>query len=421
MKAFKNSILNIFGVIIPALILLPVMGFFSRKLTVEEFGVFSLCFAVLGYSSLFDAGLSRAVVRLLTIKKQIKLKSSHIMGTASAVVFILGLIATLVLFLASEFLSRILKVSLHNFQDVVFSFQILSLAIIPMLLSLVVTAKLEATENFRLFNILRIINAFFSLAPSVLFAFLSKPMLGAIVGIVIGRYLSFFVSVAFTLPLREIKNFRFDKRTLHELFRFGGWISISNIVSPLMVYFDRFILSATLGANQVAYYSSPAELITKMNIIPVSMARAFFPSLSKINDNQSDQYKKIYKMIFILLLLFSVGSVLFVFSFSDLIIDVWLGEKYVPLSSYILQIMIVGFFFNSLAQLPVLQLQSIGVTKAIAIVHLTELIPYLILLTVALNYYGIIGAAYVWCLRVIVDNIALNSIAYINRKKNNVR
>ena len=126
-------------------------------------------------------------------------------------------------------------------------------------------------------------------------------------------------------------------------------------------------------------------------------------------------------MIFILLLLFSVGSVLFVFSFSDLIIDVWLGEKYVPLSSYILQIMIVGFFFNSLAQLPVLQLQSIGVTKAIAIVHLTELIPYLILLTVALNYYGIIGAAYVWCLRVIVDNIALNSIAYINRKKNNVR
>ncbi|KTT41089.1 hypothetical protein RSA46_24070 [Pseudomonas oryzihabitans] len=33
------------------------------------------------------------------------------------------------------------------------------------------------------------------------------------------------------------------------LLKFGSWMTVSNIISPLMVYFDRFVLSGMVGAH----------------------------------------------------------------------------------------------------------------------------------------------------------------------------
>ncbi len=63
MSMIKNSTWNILGVVIPSAIALPTMGVLSRLLGVEQFGLFTLAFAIVGYATLFDAGLSRAVIR----------------------------------------------------------------------------------------------------------------------------------------------------------------------------------------------------------------------------------------------------------------------------------------------------------------------------------------------------------------------
>lgn len=71
----------------------------------------------------------------------------------------------------------------------------------------------------------------------------------------------------------------FDREVLGRLFSIGGWITVSNIVSPIMSYFDRF-LSNQIGAQFVAYYTAPSEGIARATIIPNALATALFPRVS---------------------------------------------------------------------------------------------------------------------------------------------
>uniref|UniRef100_UPI00124F8D50 oligosaccharide flippase family protein n=1 Tax=Acinetobacter ursingii TaxID=108980 RepID=UPI00124F8D50 len=63
MSLIKNSVYNIAGFIVPTLVAIPTLGILARQLGVEKFGLFTLAFAVVGYASIFDGGVTRAVIR----------------------------------------------------------------------------------------------------------------------------------------------------------------------------------------------------------------------------------------------------------------------------------------------------------------------------------------------------------------------
>ncbi|MGD8162231.1 flippase [Pantoea sp. FN0307] len=421
MKILKNSLINLLGVIIPALIIMPVFGYFSRHLTTEEFGIFSISFSILGYSSLFDAGLSRSVVRLLTIKDKLNLTDGEILGTAVTVVTLIGIILLCTIYMNAGSLVFILNISKDLKEVSVNAFKILALAIPFMLINLVIVARLESSERFNLFNTIKILSAIISVLPIIIFPWFMDSFIGAITGIVVGRVLSLIVSIICIGELNLFFKFRFTHLALKKLFEFGGWISISNIISPIMVYFDRFILSALLGAEKVAYYTLPSELVTRINLFPSALTRAAFPHLSRINDSHSENYQEALSRVKRYLYLFTFTVVPLMMLCSHLIIYYWLGEKFVAISANILIIMLSGYLFNSLSQLPVLYLQSIGITRAIAILHMCEVIPYLILLYFMINRWGLYGAASAWSIRVIIDNLMLNLIAKYYKNINRIK
>ena len=57
------------------------------------------------------------------------------------------------------------------------------------------------------------------------------------------------------------------RRAVRELLSFGSWVTISNIVGPLMIYFDRFVIGALLTMTAVAYYTTPFDVVTRFTII----------------------------------------------------------------------------------------------------------------------------------------------------------
>jgi len=69
--------------------------------------------------------------------------------------------------------------------------------------------------------------------------------------------------------------------------------------------------------------------------------------------------------------------------------------------------MIVGFFFNCFSQIPFANIQAFGKAKYTAYIHMLEFIPYMILLFVFTKQFGIVGVAFLWTARVIVDFILL--------------
>ncbi|MCC2946192.1 polysaccharide biosynthesis C-terminal domain-containing protein, partial [Citrobacter freundii] len=77
----------------------------------------------------------------------------------------------------------------------------------------------------------------------------------------------------------------------------------------------------------------------------------------------------------------------------------------------------VGYFFNSLAQIPFTSIQALGKAKITAIIHVFEVLPYLLLLYFCVVNYGIIGAAVAWTIRVTIDCFLLFIINYVISNK----
>ena len=63
----------------------------------------------------------------------------------------------------------------------------------------------------------------------------------------------------------------------------------------------------------------------------------------------------------------------------------------------------MAFGVNAVAQIPFTALQAVGKVRAVALLHSAELVPYAVLVFFAISWLGLVGAAWAWLLRSIVD------------------
>lgn len=236
---WKSSFFNLIGMIIPSAIAIPAMAIMARILGVEKFGLFMLAFSLLGYASIFDAGLTRSVVRLVANSDDNQ-ETKKIIGTASFAVLFLSFIAVFIFFIFSDNIVSLLNVAIISHDDAKIAFKLLAFVIPVYLLSSIWFAYLEGKQRFLTLNVYKIITgSMISLFP-VLSTYHGKSLFYSVLGLLIARILTMFL--AFHSCVKGMKGyfFIFSIDMLKKLISFGGWITISNIISPLMVYADRF-------------------------------------------------------------------------------------------------------------------------------------------------------------------------------------
>ena len=400
---WKGTFLNLIGLVIPSVIAIPAMAVMARMLGVEKFGLFMLAFSLLGYASIFDGGLTRSVIRAIAGHDNDNEKNKSVMGTATIIVMSLSVIAAVLVAIFSSGIVKFLNVTEASSMDAYHSFQLLSIVIPVYLVSVVWFAYLEGRQLFFSLNIYKVITGSIIAIFPILFVYFERTLFSAILGLLFSRLCA--LGLAFYSCMNGMRGlfFSFKREECKRLLSFGGWITFSNIISPLMVYADRFLLSNMIGANQVAFYTAPAEAIARMGIVPGALSRTIFPLFSKSNQKSGDLAKQAYKGLLIASLLMIIP----VFIFSEFILAQWLGEQYGHKSALIMRVLLIGFFFNSLAQIPFSRIQAYGYAKLTAMIHLVELLPYIVLLAGLVYMYGITGAAVAWSLRVIFDFLIL--------------
>ena len=74
------------------------------------------------------------------------------------------------------------------------------------------------------------------------------------------------------------------------------------------------------------------------------------------------------------------------FVFSEEIMVTWMGTEFSCVPSLILKILIIGYFFNCIAQIPFADIQASGKSKTTAMLHLCEVLPYFALLFMLVNF-----------------------------------
>ena len=175
---------------------------------------------------------------------------------------------------------------------------------------------------------------------------------------------------------------------------------MSNVISPVMVYLDRFLIGSLISISAVAYYTTPSELVTKLWVIPAALSGVLFPAFSEsLAVNNQNRATSLYEngVGSTFVILFPLMLVIILFAPEGL--QFWVGAEFARRSAAILQILAIGAFANSLANIPYALLQASGRPDLTAKLHLIELPCYAGLLYWAIRMRGIEGAAIAWTFR----------------------
>jgi O-antigen/teichoic acid export membrane protein len=198
-----------------------------------------------------------------------------------------------------------------------------------------------------------------------------------------------------------------DWSLVRPLLGFGGWMTVSNVVSPMMVYLDRFLIGSIVSMSAVAFYVTPYEMITKLWVIPGALVAVLFPafSASLATDPRAAVRLLDRGVRFVFIALFPAVLVIDVLARPGL--ELWLGKDFADHSTRVLQWLAAGVLVNSMAQVPFAFIQGAGRPDLTAKLHFAELPVYLALLWWGVSRFGIEGAAIVWLVRVTADGAVL--------------
>jgi O-antigen/teichoic acid export membrane protein len=196
---------------------------------------------------------------------------------------------------------------------------------------------------------------------------------------------------------------------LRPLLAFGGWVSVSNAIAPLLSYLERFLLASLAGVAAVAYYAAPFEAVTRLQIMPASLAGALFPlvSASGAQSGAGRESERLVGRAFRYLLPALALPTGLAALFAHPLLSVWLGGAYAANGSAALAILAAGVLVNGLAHLPSAYLLAKGRPDLPAMFHLIELPLYAAAAWVLIGAHGVAGAALAWTLRVTLDAVLL--------------
>jgi O-antigen/teichoic acid export membrane protein len=184
-------------------------------------------------------------------------------------------------------------------------------------------------------------------------------------------------------------------------------MTVTNVVSPLMTVADRFLIGSVISVSAVALYAVPWEAVTKLWIVPGAVTMVLFPALSRAAVAGASALSPLHAAGVRLVTLLVVPSCALGALFAPALLQLAGGDEYAGGSAAVLRLLCVGVAANCIASVPFSLLQACGHARWTALVHLSELAPYVALLTFAVQRWGIVGAASAWTIRALADAIVM--------------
>jgi O-antigen/teichoic acid export membrane protein len=409
MSIKRNILYNLLGPIAPSVVSLVTVPTYLHLIGDARYGVLAIVWLFLGYFGVFDPGITRAAAfHIARMHEPERAKEREgVFWTALAINLAFGIVGGVVLYFAARplFMSAF-KMPESMRSEVIVSLPWLAASIPLSTANGVLSGALQAREWFGVSNSLNVASAVISQLVPLAVAFWIGPQLTWLIpATIIARGLGAVptaVAVARALPLGRAC--RFDRSHLKSLFSYGGWITLTNVLNPLLSALDRMLIGSLLSAEAVAYYTIPFNLVSRASALPGALATTLFPKLSR--ENQEDSARLASDG---LAALASVMTPMFVLGIAAFPIFMrhWVGPSFASNATPVGIVFLVGIWINGLSYIPYCHLQATGRPDLVAKFHAIELLPFLALLWLGLHYFGIVGAAYAWSLRVTFDGMLL--------------
>ena len=293
-----STLLNLSGRALPALLLLVTTPLYLHLIGVSRYGAMAILWLALGYFGVFDLGLGRAVAQRIARLPRMNHDSSttleqhcgEIFWTALIASLVVASVASLALFwpLMEVMIHQVLHISPELRTEAGHSVWVL-LTFLPIATTLsVLMGTLEGTERFDFLNLGQLTGLVgYQILPLSVAALGHVTLPWLMSAAILGRLFGAGVLFWFCEKVLDFPRPHFQWRLLKPLLRYGGWITVSAIVSPILNIADRFFIGARLGMAYVAHYVVPFNMVMYAGILPQSLATALFPRYAMLEEGEA--------------------------------------------------------------------------------------------------------------------------------------
>ena len=413
-----NIGLNVTGMVLPMLVGVVTVPGLLHRLGEERFGILALGWALVGYFGFLDLGMGRALTQYLASAEQAGVSREEQATVACAARRMLGALS-----LGLALILSLLLPWLASFVTMPADLHVQTLAATPLLALAVPLAMwfscsagvLEARSRFAAVNSVRIPTGVGNFVAPWLASLFTADLFWVIGSLLAVRLAGALGMAWWARPEFALPAPRWPSAGIRQLLRFGGWMTVSNLVGPVMSYFDRFAIAAWVTVAAVTHYTVPFDVISRLPMVPIAIMGVLLPLLVQASHSapgtHPQHYTTITHTVKLLLVCWIPGMVLTAW-LGPWLLAWWVGADLATASTPIWRWLAVGVLVNGLAHLPFAMLQGAGRTDVIARIHLLELLPYMAGLWWALSHHGAVGAAVVWSLRVSVNTALLFAQAF---------
>lgn len=404
MSIRHNTAYNLVGATLPIAVSLITLPIYLEAIGEARYGVLAVAWLLLGYFGLFDLGLGRATAqRIAALRDGMNCDRAKTLWTAAALNLGFGAVAGLIIWpLAYYYFRSVMAVEEQLRDEMLGAVFWMALALPLSTLISVLNGALMGRERFLQLNIINTIGTvFFQVAPLSVVLIWGPDLRLILPAALAARSLTLIVLL--WRCLRHVTDGLFVRPERAEavtLLRFGGWVTVSSIIGPMMVILDRFIIGAFLGAKAVAYYAVPFQLASRSTVFAGALSGSLFPRM--VNVTRSEEERLGLSAIKVLVAAMTPIMMIAILM-AQPFLGWWISSDLATQSGPVAHILLLGFWFNGMTFIPLTVLQASGRPDLVAKCHMVEIIPYFLLLYFGMNHFGLAGAAMAFSIRVAAD------------------
>jgi len=405
----RNTVYNVLGQGLPLLVALAAVPVLLRGLGEVRFGILGLVWIFLTVFS--DFGFHRAGTRFLarSLGADAPEDLSRIAWITVGAQIALGVTLAVLLAASSRILvESVLLVAPEAREEARGAFLLLAAATPILTVGAAFRGFLEATQRFGVLNLIRATGSTLTYllpAVAVLLGWGLVSIVLLLIGVRVLLLVGFYVAGR-DLVVRRSEPRGPGSRTLvaREIFAFGGWATVSTVISPLLVYLDRILLGTLVSVAALGLYTAPSDLVVRIFLVPGSIAATLFPAVSSFQGQGRRLDLALMARKALGAISATVGPVaLVLLIFAGPLLRLWLGPHATPETVLALRILAPGVLASSLAFVPFSVLQGVGRADVTGKLHLIELPLHVALAWFLITRWGIAGAASAWSFRSLLD------------------
>lgn len=405
----RNAVLNLVSEGWIFIVLLAAMPKLVRFLGETQFGLFSLAWVIIGYLTVLDIGVGRAATKFVSehLADGDLAATRQVVRTAIIANLALGLAGGLTIALSSPLLVRfVFRVGPVLEQQANLVFYAAAVAIPVLLLQGIFRGVLSSYQRFGWITGVNTVATTLQWGLACILAWRGYDVAVVVFSTVLVRMLA---AIGYGAVLRAILPhldfFRVpDLAGLSKLVRFGSWVTVSQLIGPLLVYLDRVFIASFVSLPAVALYTVPYEAMTRLRVIPSSLVASLYPAFSeRCSEEQQIQLSHLYERSVCYLLVLLLPTTVFLAVLGPDVLSIWMGKRFASETVAVVEILALGVFANGISYLPYNALQAAGRPDLTGKFHVLELPPYIALCLILIPRWGIIGAALACTFRFSLD------------------